>query len=58
MKNRYISSEQMEIYLQKGRRERSLALATMINSLVFLLKKYFSKHSANLPKATVCEQII
>ena len=58
MKNRYISNKQMEIYLQKGRRERSLALATMINALGSSLKKHLSKHNANPPKTAVCEQTV
>lgn len=55
MKNRYISNEQMVAYLQNGRHERSLALASAFNSLVSLLKKYLPKHNATPPKAVVCE---
>lgn len=56
MKNLYISNEQMELHLKKGRHERSKALAAIFSALGSSLKKYLSKHHANPPKATVCEQ--
>lgn len=58
MKNRYISIEEMESHLKKGRHERSKALATMFSALGLSLKKHLPKHHANPPKATVCEQTV
>lgn len=56
MKNHYISNEQMELHLKKGRHERSKALAAMFIALSSSIKKHLPQNSTNPPKATVCEQ--
>ena len=56
MKSRYISNKEMNIYLQKGRRERSEALVSMFSILFRIVKKYLSKNKDRPPKAAMCEQ--